>query len=119
MSNSVNPMSGVGTCLCVYLHLDGSELSATFGLDGNAEVRTKPLEFCEIEGDADGVSTVPAHLVFALLGAGEPLFVEGGQLVSVLHPGLDLFVIPGAVPTLGYARTGREDWKFHGAHYAN
>ena len=83
--------------------LEGGELSTSIGIEGDAEVRTEALEFCEIERHSDGCSSVPAHLLFPILGSFEPMGVLPGQLVTVLHGGLDLFVIPGAVPALGYS----------------
>lgn len=96
----------VGVALTVHVvALDDGELGASVGIEGHAEVRTEALEFCEIERNADGSSTLPAHLLFAILGPLEPIGVSGGQLVTVFHPGLDLFVVAGAVPALGYVRS--------------
>lgn len=94
----------MGTALSVHvIRLDSGELGATVGIEGNAEVRTEAPEFCEIERNADGSSTLPMHLLLPILGSLEPIGVLNGQLVTVLHPGLDLFVIPGAVPALGHS----------------
>ena len=94
----------MGTALFVHVfRLEGGELGATVGIEGNAEVRTEALEFCEIERNADGSSTLPACLLLPILGSLEPMGVLSGQLVTVFHPGLDLFVIPGAVPALGHS----------------
>jgi len=103
MAASLQPGIRVGTSLCVYLRLDRGELAASIGIEGNAEVRTESAEFCEIERNADGSTTCPAHLIFALLGTSAPVFIPAGQLVTVFHDGLDLAVLRGAVPALSYA----------------
>ncbi len=100
---SLNASTRIGTGLAVHLQLENGELCASFGIEGYAEVRTEAPEFCEIERNADGSTTCPAHLVFALLGSSLPVFVERGQLVTVFHSGLDLFVLDGAVPALSCA----------------
>ena len=87
--------------------LECGELRTSIGIEGNAEVRTEALEFCEIERHSDGRSTVPAHLLLPILDSLQPMGVLPGQLVTVLHSGLDLFVIPGAVPALGYSFSGK------------
>lgn len=102
MAASMHPGAGIGTSLCVYLRLERGELAASIGIEGSAEVRTEASEFCEIERNADGSTTCPAHLVFALLGTSPPVFIPGGQLVTVVHDGLDLAVLGGAVPALSY-----------------
>lgn len=97
--------AGSGVALCAHLRLERGEIRATLGIEGHAEVRTEAFELIQIERNADGSSTCTAHLLFALLGASEPFIVPGGQLVAVFHPGLDLFVVPGAVPALGYEKS--------------
>ncbi len=103
MAASMHPGTRLGTSLCVNLRLEGGELAASIGIEGNSEVRTEAPEFCEIERNADGSTTCPAHLIFALLGSSPPVFIPGGQLVTVVHDGLDLVVLGGAVPALSYA----------------
>lgn len=94
----------MGTALTVQMfRLHGGELGTSVGIEGNAEVRTEALEFCEIERHSDGCSILPAHLLLPIFGSFEPVGVLPGQLVTVLHSGFDLFVIPGAVPALGYS----------------
>ena len=39
--------------------LEGGELSTSIGIEGDAEVRTEALEFCEIERHSDGCSEPP------------------------------------------------------------
>lgn len=94
----------MGTALTVQMfRLHTGELGTSVGIEGNAEVRAETLEFCEIERHSDGCSILPAHLLLPIFGSFEPIGVLPGQLVTVCHDGLDLFVIPGAVPALGYS----------------
>jgi hypothetical protein len=109
----MNSMISMGTALCVHVsRLQSGELAATFGIEGNAEVRTEAPEFCEIERNSYGASTVPAHLLFPLLGSLKPMGIKPGQLVSVLHDGLDLIVVRDCVPALSESLTGEADHSF-------
>jgi len=103
MLNQSSGVPATGCSVCVHLRLERGELTATVGIDGNAEVPAETLELGQIKHHSDGRSACAAGLIFPLLGAREPFLIPFGQSVSVFHRGLDLFVIPGAVPALGYA----------------
>lgn len=98
--------AGGGDCsVCIHLRFERGELTATVGIDGNAKVGTKTQELGQIKRNPDGSSTLAAGLIFALLGTSEPILVPTWQPVTVFHSGLDLFIVPGAVPALGYKQT--------------
>lgn len=103
MANSMQSRIRLGASCCVHLRLERGELASSIGIEGGAEVRTESPEFCEIERNSDGSTTCPAHLIFALLGSSPPVFIPAGQLVTILHDGLDLTALDGAVPALCYA----------------
>ena len=80
--------------------IDGGELCATIGIEGNAEVLAESSEFRGIEQYADGISTLSAGLLFPLFCTLKPMGVQARQKVTVFHHGLDLGVLVCGVPTL-------------------
>lgn len=105
--------ASVGIAVAVHMsRLQSGELCACIGIEGHAEVCAEPTELGQIEMHSDGHSTVPARLLFPLLGALEPMGVKPWQQVPVVHRGLDLGVVLGAVPTL----CGKDSLGHEGPH---
>lgn len=103
MNLKTTGQNGSVSVSCV-LRLDGGELCATVGVEGNAEVVAEAPEFGWVERNSDHVSTTTAGLLFALLGTLKPKGIPDRQKVTVFHHGLDFVVLLNGVPALRDAK---------------